>query len=220
MALPSKNISATDLEFGKLHRVSPEECEAALLFSVADRIKAGASAAELAHWRKVMLTVEIQFECLPTADELYFRAVNIRRSIIVQNEALVRSAMQQIQEIMEYKLRKETSLGKSLDCASLHKLWNDSTLQISSAYVDEISIGWLEAGLRVYKKVLMDKENRNVVTWMVTGQFDGRVVFFLWVVALSFCPWVEACYPIATLDLGPFPAAMVICENQHPSCIS
>ena len=121
MALPRKNIPATDLEFGKLHRVSPEECEAALLFSVADRIKAGASAAELAHWRKVMLTVEIQFECLPTADELYFRAVNIRRSIIVQNEALVRSAMQQIQEIMEYKLRKETSLGKSLDCASLHK---------------------------------------------------------------------------------------------------
>ena len=198
MALPRKNIPATDLEFGKLHRVSPEECEAALLFSVADRIKAGASAAELAHWRKA---VEIQFECLPTADELYFRAVNIRRSIIVQNEALVRSAMQQIQEIMEYKLRKETSLGKSLDCASLHKLWNDSTLQISSSYVDEISIGWLEAALRVYKKVLMDKENRAVITWMVTGQFDGRVVFSPFGLSPFFCPWVESCYPS---HLGPW----------------
>lgn len=29
-----------------------------LLIAVADRIKDGASAAELAHWRKVMLTVE------------------------------------------------------------------------------------------------------------------------------------------------------------------
>ena len=97
MALPSKNLAATELEFGKLRRVSAEECEAALLLSVAERIKAGASSAELAHWRKSMFTVEIQFECLPTADQLYFRAVNIRRSVIVQNEALVRSAMQQIQ---------------------------------------------------------------------------------------------------------------------------
>jgi hypothetical protein len=177
VALHSKNLAATDLDFGKLRRVSPEECEAALLLAVADRIKAGASSAELAHWRKIMLTVEIQFECLPTADELYFRAVNIRRSVIVQNEALVRSAMQQIQEIVEYKLRKETSLGKPLDCPSLHKLWNASTIQIASAYVDEISIGWLEAGLRVHKKILTLKENRDVVTWMVTGQLDDCIVF-------------------------------------------
>ena len=177
MALPSKNLAATDLDFGKLRRVSPEECEAALLLAVADRIKAGASSAELAHWRKIMLTVEIQFECLPTAGELYFRAVNIRRSVIVQNEALVRSAMQQIQEIVEYKLRKETSLGKPLDCPSLHKLWNASTIQIASAYVDEISIGWLEAGLRVHKKILTLKENRDVVTWVVTGQLDDCIVF-------------------------------------------
>ena len=115
MALPSKTLMAADLEFGKLRRVSPEECEAALLLAIADRIKAGATSAELAHWRKIMLTVEIQYEYLATADDLYFRAVNIRRAVIVQNEALVRSAMQQIQEIMEYQVRKETSLGKPLD---------------------------------------------------------------------------------------------------------
>ena len=154
--------------WNSLRRVSPEECEASLLLAVAERIKAGASQAELLHWRKVMLTVEIQFECLPAADDVYFRAVNIRRSVIVANEALVRSAMQQIQEIIEYKVRKETSLGKAMDAATLHKLWNDSAIKVTSAYVDEISICWIEAGLRVHKKILMEKANRDIITWMVS----------------------------------------------------
>ena len=166
VALPSKSMKANELPLGHLHRVSPEECEAALLITIAKRIQEGATQAELRQWRKVVLTCEVQFEALATSDEAYFRSVNIRRSIIVANESLVRLALQQIQEILEFKQRKELTLAKTLDAGTLHQMWNDSVIAISSAYTDEISVSWIEAGMRVQKKILGDKDLRAVVVWM------------------------------------------------------
>ena len=168
VAVPDKGMTAAEIigHGSSLRRISPEEQEAALLFSVADRIRAGASQKELQQWRKVMLTVSMQFEVHVNADSAYFRSVNIRRSVIVQNEALVRSALQQIQEILEFKARKELAMGKVVDCSTLHKMWNEHVIQINSQYTDEISITWIECGVRVHKKILQEKDLRHVVVWL------------------------------------------------------
>lgn len=168
VAVPDRNMSASDVigHGSSLKRISPEEQEASLLFAVANRIRAGANEKELQQWRKVMLTVTMQFEVHADGDSAYFRSVNIRRAVIVQNEALVRSALQQIQEILEFKARKEASMGKTIDSSTLRKMWNEHVVQISSQYTDEISVTWIECGVRVHKKILQEKDLRQVVVWL------------------------------------------------------
>ncbi|CAE7212943.1 unnamed protein product [Symbiodinium sp. CCMP2456] len=168
VALPSSKFTAAALgkQFGALKRVSPEEQEAALLMAIAKRIDEGASDEELKKWRKTLLTVDMEFMPLPTCDDQYFKAVNLRRAVIVENEAVVRSCIQSIQEIMEFKLRKEKGLGHSMTAEELCTAWNAHAIEISSKYAEEISATWIQNAVKIQNSILSDKDVRNVVLWM------------------------------------------------------
>lgn len=168
VAVSSKGMTAAALEkeYGNLKRVSPEEAEAALLLAVAQRIKDGAKTSELNMWRKTMLTIEMEFRYLPTPDDIWFAAVNQRRSLIVDYEAMVRSAMQQVQEILEFKARKEASSGKTFSNKVLAEMWNNEALQISSKYCEPIVEDWVEAAVKAQRHILSDKDLRLLVQWL------------------------------------------------------
>ena len=168
VALPSSKLTAAALEkqFGALKRVSPEEQEAALLMAIAKRIDEGAPDGELKQWRKTLLTVDMEFIPLPTCDDQYFKAVNLRRAVIVDNEAVVRSCIQSIQEIMEFKFRKEKGLGHAMTAEELCTAWNSHAIEISSKYAEEISPTWIQNAVKIQNNILSDKDVRNVVLWM------------------------------------------------------
>ncbi|CAE7707229.1 unnamed protein product [Symbiodinium sp. CCMP2592] len=175
VALPSSKLTAATLQkqFGALKRVSPEEQEAALLMAITRRIEAGATDEELKQWRKTLLTVDMEFIPLPTEDDQYFKSVNLRRAVIVDNEAVVRSCIQSIQEIMEFKLRKEKGMGHSMTAEELCTTWNAHAIEISSKYTEEISPTWIQNAVKIQNNILSDKDLRNVVMWM-EGEYGKK----------------------------------------------
>ena len=148
--------------FGALRRVSPEEHEAALLVAIAGRIEDGAGQAELMQWRKVLLTVDYEFIVLPSLDDCYFKSVNLRRAVIMENEAVVRSSIQQIQEIIEFKHRKEKGLNEAWSAERLCEEWSKHAIQISSKYAEEIKVTWIENAVHIYNRLLSDKTLREL----------------------------------------------------------
>ena len=88
-------------------------------------------------------------------DDCYFKAVNLRRQVIVENEAVTRSTIQQIQQIIEFKQRKESmSPGNTWNAETLSAEWNKHVVQISNKYVEELRPTWIEYAVRIHNTSL------------------------------------------------------------------
>ena len=84
--------------FGNLELLSPEECFFALLLRIKERIEQGADEEELQEWRVSCLTCTFSFETRTTAEEKYWRAVNLREKVVGDFEALARDVPQRIMD--------------------------------------------------------------------------------------------------------------------------
>ena len=74
--------------------------------------------------------------------------------------------MQQVQEILEFKARKEASPGKTSSNKVLAEMWNNEALQISSKYCEPIVEDWVEAAVKAQRHILSDKDLRLLVQWL------------------------------------------------------
>ena len=94
-----------DVPFGKLIRVSPIEMQDALLWRVAERILAGASADEVSKWKTTLMSVTCRFFAnLDNDDSRYFHSLQLRELRQAEGAACKLSTIQVVCDVWTFKV--------------------------------------------------------------------------------------------------------------------
>ena len=99
--------------FGALEFVSPPELVHALVLRIHERL-GEADEDELQGWRKLCLCCTFIFETLGTAEEAYWRAVNLREMVVSDFESLARDVTQRVYELVGYRSLIKTTANRDL----------------------------------------------------------------------------------------------------------
>ena len=99
---------------GGLVRVSAQEIVHAFIFGVSDALARGADKAELAVWKRAMLTTTFVFEEIVTVEALYWRSANLREKVVSEFRAVAITPVQRVCQILEFKTSREKTYGTKL----------------------------------------------------------------------------------------------------------
>lgn len=142
------------LMFGNLELLSPEECFFALLLRIKERIEQGADEAELHEWRVSCLTCTFSFETKTTAEEKYWRAVNLREKVVGDFEALARDVPQRIMELVSYKQLMKKVHNKDLSNEALAAAWANEVNQVDSRLSEKVTKNFVDTAMKVYNRLM------------------------------------------------------------------
>lgn len=147
---------------GSLQRVSPEEVGHAMLFSIAEAIKAGVPSEVLGQWKTLALTVPFVITVVEPGEARYWKAQNLRESMVEKGETLKRTVRQRIFDVAGFKIEKEKTDGNlsSEKVASMyakHLKLARSSEPISKAFVD--------CAVTIHKRILADDANAELLAW-------------------------------------------------------
>ena len=140
--------------FGNLELLSPEECFFALLLRIKERIEQGADEEELQEWRVRCLTCTFSFETTTTAEEKYWRAVNLREKVVGDFEALARDVPQRIMELVSYKQLMKKVHNKDLSNEALAEAWASEVNQVDSRLSDKVTKNFVDTAMKVYNRLM------------------------------------------------------------------
>ena len=135
--------NGADLPKGSLARISPDELAHAPIFVVSERIRAGAGDAELAEWKRVLLSVPAVFASFPTEDSKYAAAMKRRSRLTGVGESVKHTLRQTIYNVVGFKRRKESFCGPI------------NNAQLAKFYMDHVISGG-GAGEELHKKSVID----------------------------------------------------------------
>ncbi len=147
-------------EIGYQHNLAPEEMIAALVESIADRIKAGADATELSAWRTVLLTVSFHYKLLESDDARTYEAAQIREHVVVDYDSLAFTAKQMVYCIVGFKTQIEQKGGKQSD-ADIADRWNKNVSMAPSS--ETVTKTLVKNASDVFKKVLSDQATTAII---------------------------------------------------------
>lgn len=140
--------------FGNLELLSPEECFFALLLRIKERIEQGADEEELQAWRTSCLTCTFSFETKTTAEEKYWRAVNLREKVVGDFEALARDVPQRIMELVSYKQLMKKVHNKDLSNEALAAAWAAEVNQVDSRLSEKVTKNFVDTAMKVYNRLM------------------------------------------------------------------
>ena len=97
--LKTGDLSAEDAEFkldehkGSLYRISPEEPDYAMIYSLEKAVIAsgGETTPLLERWKKLCLNTVVSIEVIPEGEQRQWRAANLREELVDLGEGLKRS---------------------------------------------------------------------------------------------------------------------------------
>ena len=110
-----------------------------------------------------MLTTTFTFEELETADQCYWRSINLREASVVNFEAFARSTTQRVFELLGVKLRKETTQGVRLSAKDLANMWRQTVIQSGSALSKVVTDSFVDTAVKVHERMLGITHIRTVV---------------------------------------------------------
>ena len=141
-------------EFGQLKAISPEEIIYGFLAAVARDIRKGEAEEVLQGWRSVALCTHMKFIVVQDTKDLLQRSISIREKVTSKYDAVARTTMQRILEVMAFKAVHEQTAGK-LASSKVAELWKQAVEESSSNLTDRVSPDYVDVAIRVYEKVLM-----------------------------------------------------------------
>jgi hypothetical protein len=136
---------------GGLLRVSPEEYIHALFSRVADLVDSGEGHADLRKWRAVMLTTPFHFTVVGTERDRFWKAVNLREQAVSSYEAVARSPIQRVFEIISFKNQREKAIGP-LTVAQLAKEYETNARLAAST--EPVAFSFIETAMYCWTGVL------------------------------------------------------------------
>ena len=137
---------------GALMSVSPEEVLHAYIFAVDEAISGKASKEELNKWLAVALTTTMTFEVLPSHDDRYFRAVNLREDLKANYRTMSRTTFQWVFLIMNFKEAQDKSSGCTLSALKVSDLYKTRCNMAPDS--EPLSKDYIDRALTVYKSLL------------------------------------------------------------------
>lgn len=136
---------------GSLQVLSPEEPRAALLQRIAMRIDAGAHNDELELWKTMLRTVTAHFKVVDTDEGRIFESMQLREHLVVDYQAMARTARQWCHLIHQIYVDKGSSM-KDAELANFirtHVALSDST--------EAVTDNFIKSALMVYRSLLVNK---------------------------------------------------------------
>ena len=156
-------VESQDASAGGLQRLTPEEIDHAILFSLAEAIGKDVGDPILRRWVKMLLSFPMTFEVVPEGDSRMWRAQNLREELVDIGETVRRSTTQRIHDIVGFKMEKE---------AEKHETWN--AFKVAKQYKvyvklarssEEISQTFVENAITIHKRLLSVRRNQELLDW-------------------------------------------------------
>ena len=159
---------------GGLTSVSPEELLHAWYFAVERDILQKKPTSVIEGWLKMARSVVLHFEIMNSEDALYYRCFNMRESIEIMGQTLVRTALQNIFEVSQFKSRLEINHGR-LTLGQLKDFYMKNTTQAEGGGEgsEKMSDDFFIKATYIYTKVLTIPDVRAILMWA-----EGNVAYF------------------------------------------
>jgi hypothetical protein len=137
---------------GALMRVSPEELVHAAIFICADEVTANVPEERLQRWKSIFLSCCFCFEVAdPGQDTCYWKAYNLRQTIVATYGGCKRSAKQMAHEIFLYKKLKEAETGTTLNRKQVAQLYQQKGKTARDS--EPVSENYVNTALNVFEKI-------------------------------------------------------------------
>ncbi len=160
---------------GNLRMVSPQEIYHAFVLRVAQDIESGSyTDEEMNKHRTAILSCSVIFELLPTEDDQFFKATQLRANIKGMEDLCGRTTVQNIFDVVGFKKRKEKTGGGGVTAAQLLKEYKDHVRSASSS--ETFSESFFETALYVWEQALRVESIRDIVL-AVEEKFQKKTPF-------------------------------------------
>lgn len=136
---------------GAIQCVSPEEIKMAFMKAVARDVRATELADRdtvLKGWKRAALSVTATFKHLPTEDDVFFEAFNLREKLANDYQALARTTFQRIYEVAQFRARKLVSLGASASHKKICEEFNNRAELAASS--EPVNVDFIQKALAVH----------------------------------------------------------------------
>ncbi|CAJ1453003.1 unnamed protein product, partial [Effrenium voratum] len=149
--------------------VMPEYVKAKDLMKEFGQLK-GEAEEVLQGWRSVALCTHMKFIVVQDTKDLLQRSISIREKVTSKYDAVARTTMQRILEVMAFKAVHEQTAGK-LASSKVAELWKQAVEESSSNLTDRVSPDYVDVAIRVYEKVLM-RGAVDLIVWTLDAIKD------------------------------------------------
>ena len=136
---------------GHWHRLSPAEPVFALLLSIQQCMIDGGDEVLLKRWRKILLTVDYEFEVLAGQESRYWRALNLREAAVELGQSVRLSLRQRIFDIAGFKKSKELATGSHMSAKKLAQLYGQQ-LKLARGQ-EELSEAFIDCACSIAKRI-------------------------------------------------------------------
>lgn len=179
--MPFPLVVAVDSETYRVHTnkgglvcCSPEEILHAYVFAVDDAICN--KSANLKEWADVGLAATMTFEILPSSEDRYFRAINLREDLVADYRTMARTPFQWTYIVWNFKIELEKSSGMNMSAAKVSDAYQAKARLAPDS--EKLSKDFIDRALTVYRSLLMVPEVRDALAWCeenygVDGPFNN-----------------------------------------------
>jgi len=140
--------------------ITPMELLDSFIFAVKRDIDDHVCDDDLTKWRTAMLTCPVTFKSLPTAEDVFFAALNMRQALMTQAVAMVHTVTQQVASVMGFLQHRNHVRGtiSPKDAAVLF----EKRAQMSPGS-EKYTEAWIKAAFVVWERLLMVPIARAVI---------------------------------------------------------
>ena len=148
---------------GGLARVSPEENDHVIIFQLAEAIKGGVSDDILRRWLNMLLSVPMSFCVVEPGNARYYKAQNLRESLVDAGDCAKRSVRQRIMDVAGFKKDLEKSTNCNFSSSKLAALWAKNVKMARSS--EPVSDSFIDSAVTLDRRLMSIGECTEVLTW-------------------------------------------------------
>jgi hypothetical protein len=158
LAMPTEELGK-----GSLARLSPEEIDHSVLFSLEEAIESGADDSILRRWKQLILSWPFAFEVCQEGDPRMWRAQNLREELVDIGESVKLSVRQRVMDVAIFKLEREAETKAILSAEKLAKLY-ETNMKLARS-TEPLSSSFIDSAVTVYRRILCVEENQALLAW-------------------------------------------------------
>ena len=162
VAMDSENYNIME-HLGGLARVSPEENDHVIIFQLAEAIKGGVSDDILRRWLNMLLSVPMSFCVVEPGNARYYKAQNLRESLVDIGDCAKRSVRQRIIDIAGFKRDLEKATNHMMSSSKFAALWIKKVKMARSS--EAVTDSFIDVAVTLDRRLMSIDECTEVLTW-------------------------------------------------------
>ncbi|CAJ1393650.1 unnamed protein product [Effrenium voratum] len=128
---------------------------------VADLIRNGSDDSTLQQWKQVMLNVSMRVEVTTGYEQRFWKSVNLRQRYAGTYDALTRSTIQQIYELV--KFRDEFQPGTRREIA---EAWQAKVTDLGTMVIEGVDFSFVDSAIKIHDRMLCYPDAFNAIQKM------------------------------------------------------